>query len=102
MSTISSFKDTENQHDVDGGKDCMNKFCKCLKKHTRKKISFKKKKMKLLTNEQQESYENRKICHICKDKFEDKYTRIKNIIKSEITDIIIQMNIEALQIEYVI
>ena len=32
-------------------------------------VSFKKKKMKLLTKEQQESYENAKICYICKEKF---------------------------------
>ena len=29
--------------------------------------------MKLLTKEQQESYENAKICYIYKEKFEDKY-----------------------------
>ena len=33
--------------------------------------------MKLLTNEQQESYENAKICHICKEKFGDKYAKDK-------------------------
>ena len=35
-------------------------------------INFKKKKMKLLTKEQQESYENAKIYYICKDIFEKK------------------------------
>ena len=29
--------------------------------------------MKLLTTEQQESYENSKICHICNEKFQNKY-----------------------------
>ena len=33
MSTISSFKNIENKHDVYRGKDCMKKFCKFLKKH---------------------------------------------------------------------
>ena len=33
------------------------------------------KKMKLLTNEQQESYENAKICYICKEKFGNKYLK---------------------------
>ena len=28
--------------------------------------------MKLLANEQQESYENSKICYICKEKYENK------------------------------
>ena len=31
--------------------------------------------MKLLTKEQQESYENAKICYICKEKFENKYVK---------------------------
>ena len=44
----------------------MKNFCKSLREHAMKIINFKKKKMKLLTKEQQESYENAKICFICK------------------------------------
>ena len=33
--------------------------------------------MKLKTKEQQESYENTKICYICKEKFENRYVRNK-------------------------
>ena len=33
--------------------------------------------MKLLTKEQQESYENTKICYICKKKIENKYLKDK-------------------------
>ena len=40
-------------------------------------INFKKKKIKLLTKKQQESYENAKICYICKEKFESKYLKVK-------------------------
>ena len=40
-------------------------------------ISFKKKKMKLLTKKQQESYENAKICYICKEKFQNKCLKDK-------------------------
>ena len=40
-------------------------------------INFKKEKMRLLTKEQQESYENAKICYICKEKFENKYLKDK-------------------------
>ena len=40
-------------------------------------IDFKKKKMKLLTKEPQESYENTKICYICKEKLENKYMKDK-------------------------
>ena len=45
--------------------------------------------MKLLTKEQQESYENGKIYYICKEKFENKYFEDKKIItKLEIIVII--------------
>ena len=37
--------------------------------------------MKLLTNKHQELYENAKICHICKKKFEDKYITDKKYCK---------------------
>ena len=42
-----------------------------------KKINLKKKKMKSLTKEQQNSFENAKICYICKERFENKYTKDK-------------------------
>ena len=45
-------------------------------------INFKKKKMKLLTKGQQESYENSKICYICKEKFENKYVKDKKYCKA--------------------
>ena len=35
------------------------------------------KKMKLLTNEQQESFENANICCVCKEKYEDKQAKDK-------------------------
>ena len=35
--------------------------------------------MKLLTQEQQESNENAKICYICKEKFENKYLKVTKI-----------------------
>ena len=58
MSTTLPFKDTENKHDVYRGKDCMKKFCESLREHAMKITDFKKKKMKLLTNEQHESYQH--------------------------------------------
>ena len=57
--------------------------------------------MKLLTKEQQESYENGKICYICKEKFENKYLKDKKIVKLEII-VIIQGNMEVLRIASVI
>ena len=44
MSTISSFKKIENQHDVYRGKDCMKKFCESLREYAVEMINFKKRK----------------------------------------------------------
>ena len=57
--------------------------------------------MKLLTREQQESYENAQICYICKEEFENKYLKDENIVKLRII-VIIQGNIDVLRIAYVI
>ena len=38
--------------------------------------------MKLLTKKHKESYENAKICCICKEKFENKYLKDKKYYKS--------------------
>ena len=59
----------------------MKKFCESLREHSMKIIIFNKKKMKLLTKEHQESYENIKICYICKEKFENKYLKDKKYRK---------------------
>ena len=77
MSTVSSFKGMENENDVYTGRDCMKKFCKSWIEQAIKITNFKK--MKLLIKEQQESYENAKICYICQEKFENKY--LKDIVK---------------------
>ena len=60
VSSLSSFKEIENKHDVYRGKDCMKKFCESLREHAMKTINFEKEKMKL-TNKQQISYENQKF-----------------------------------------
>ena len=44
MSKISSFRSTENKHDVYKGKDCMKTFSKFLIEHTIKKKKFLKRK----------------------------------------------------------
>ena len=80
MSTISSFRSIENKHDVCRGKDCMKKFCEFLEEHAMKIINFTK-QVKLLTKEQQELYENAKLCYICKEKFENKYLKYKKYRK---------------------
>ena len=37
--------------------------------------------MKFLTKDQQESYGNAKICHVCKEKFKNKYLKVKKYRK---------------------
>ena len=71
----------------------MKKFCELLREHAVKIINFKKTKMKLLTKEQQESYENGKICYICKENIENKYLKDKKPVKLEII-VMIKENIE--------
>ena len=86
ISTKSSFNSIENKHDVCRGNDYTKKFCKFLREHAMKIINFKKKKLKLLTKKQPESYENTKICYICK---KENTWKIKNIVKLKIIIIII-------------
>ena len=62
----------KNKHDVYKGKDCMKKFCESLREHAIKIINLIKKKRRLLTNRQQELYDNSQICYICEENFEDK------------------------------
>ena len=44
MSTISSFENIENKHDVHRGKDCVKKFCDLFGEQVMEIINFKKKK----------------------------------------------------------
>ena len=64
-------------------------------------INFKKKKMKLLTKDHQESYENAKISYICEEKIENEYLKDRKYYKVRAI-IIIQKNIEVLHIAYAI
>ena len=88
MSTISSFKSIENKHGVYKIKDCMKKFCAFLREHVMKIFDFKKKKMKLLTKELQESRKNANICYICIKSLKINMWKIKNIKNLEIIVII--------------
>ena len=57
-------------------------FCESLREHAIKIINFKNKKMKLLIRyEHQNSYQNSKICYICKEKFEDNHVTDKKYRK---------------------
>ena len=75
----------------------MKNVSESSREHAMKLINFKKKNMKLLRNKQLKSYENAKIYDICKEMFEDKYSKDtkQNIIGLEIIAIT-QMNIGVL------
>ena len=60
MPTLSSFRSIKNKHDVYWGKEWMNEL-KTQRENAMKIINFER-KMKLLTEEWQKSYENVKIC----------------------------------------
>ena len=81
MSTISSFKSIRIKHDVGRVKDFMKNFWESLREHAMRIINFKNKKMKLLTNEQQKSYQNPKICYICKENLKINMLKIKIVVK---------------------
>ena len=56
-------------------------FEKVLRIFKRTHNENKKNKKMLLAKEQQELYENGKICYICKEKFENKYLKDKKYLK---------------------
>ena len=58
----------------------MKKFYESLRQHAMDITNFKKKKIKLLTNEQQKSYGNAKMCYICQEKIEEKHAKDKKIL----------------------
>ena len=72
---IWAFDGIENKQDVSRSKSCMKKFFKSLKKHAAELINFVKKKIKLLTDEQEKSYERLKISYICEKEFEKDDTK---------------------------
>ena len=69
MFTSCSFDEKENKLNYYRGKDCIEKLCKKLKKRAMKIINYEKKEMIPLTKEENKSYKEQKICHICEKKF---------------------------------
>ena len=49
----------------------MKKFCKDLREHSTKIISYEKKKMISLTTEEKMHYNKQKVCDICKKEFDN-------------------------------
>ena len=67
--TWCSFDELKNELGYHRGKDCMKKFCKNFRDQAIKIINYEKKEMIPLTDEETESYEKQKVCHICKKEF---------------------------------
>ena len=61
----------------------MKKFCKYLKERAAKIINYENKEMIPLTIEENKSYHNQKVSHICKKNLVS-IMKIKNITKSQI------------------
>ena len=47
----------------------MERFCKDLRKHAMKIIDYEEKEMIPLADKEKKSYEEQKVCHICKKEF---------------------------------
>ena len=98
MFVISAFRSIEYKYDEYRGKDNMKRFCEFLRDHAMKIINFKKKKIKLLTKKQQESYEiifPLQSVIFAKESLTINMWKIKNIVNLEII-VIIQGYIEEL------
>ena len=67
--THCSFDKSKNKLNYYRGEDCIKRFCKDLKEHTKKIINCEKKDMIPLTIEEKEDYNNQKVCYICKKEF---------------------------------
>ena len=68
--THCSFDKSKNKLNYYRGEDCMEKFCKDSKEHATKIINYEKKDMIPLAKEEEESYNNQKVCYICKKEFD--------------------------------
>ena len=67
--TQCSFDESKNKLNHYRKDDCMNKFCKDLRKHVTKIINYGKKKMISLTTEEKIYHNKQRICYVCKKEF---------------------------------
>ena len=65
MSTFWAFNHIENKHTLNCGKNCMKKFCECLREHAKNIIDFEKQKSLSLTKEELKSHQDANVCYIC-------------------------------------
>ena len=85
--TCCSFDKSKNERKYYRGKDCIKIFFKDLRDQAMKIINHEKKKEIILTNEEKESYENQKNCHICGKEFcTDKNNKKEFKLKQKVRD----------------
>ena len=68
--THCSFDTSKSKLNYYREEDCMTKFCKDLREHATKIINYEKKDMIPLTKKEEENYNNKKVCYICKKEFD--------------------------------
>ena len=80
----------------------LKQMCKKLKEHTMKIINYEEKEMIPLTDEENKSYEEREVCHICIETFcvDMKMMKIIKIEKRLKITVITQENLEELLIAF--
>ena len=61
VSSTWAFYHIENKDTLYRGEDCMKKFCKSLREHTKNIINFEKNKMLPLTKKELKSHQNAKV-----------------------------------------
>ena len=59
------FDTTKNKLNYCRGKDCIKNFCMDLREHAAKIITYEKKEMIPLTNEEKKLHRSQKVCYIC-------------------------------------
>ena len=69
--TNCSFDESKNKISYYRGDDCVKKFCKDLREHSTKIISYEKKKIISLTTEEKVHYNKQKVCYIYKKEFDN-------------------------------
>ena len=76
--TYCSFDKTKNKLSYYRDKDCMKVFYKILKEQVERNLLEKKKEMMPLTDEENRSHENQKLCHVCRKLFTKDDKKVKD------------------------
>ena len=64
-----SFDSSNNKHSFFRGDDCNERLCENFEELVLEIINYEEKEIISLTNEETKSYEEQKVCHICRKEF---------------------------------